>query len=82
MVELYTDFIKILESMKELSRMDSQRESTLCSLLQFALQYESQVMPDLGRIKATTLQTHGTKEGHFPAQFLLPQILDIWDMPM
>lgn len=62
MVELYTDFIKIL-GVKELSRMDCLRENQFCSLLQFALQYESQVMPDLGRIKATTLRHMGQRKG-------------------
>ena len=54
MVELYNGFIKIL-GMKELSMF--------CSLMQFALQYDSQDMPDLGGMKTTTLRHMAQRKG-------------------
>ena len=71
MVELYNGFIKIL-GMKELSMF--------CSLMQFALQYDSQDMPDLGGMKTTTLRHMAQRKG-ISLQFLLPQILDSWGCP-
>ena len=75
MAKLYNDFIKNTRHERIIKDGYSQRESTFCSLLQFALLCDSQVTPDFGGMKTSTLRHTAERKG-ISLQFLLPQTLN------